>query len=253
MILNIKMFFIVLIMLIIIENISFSYKKRNKVLTSVSLKVKQNTIHAILGHNGSGKTTLFKLIMGLEKYNNGTIIINEAVIDKKNEVCYMPEFNGFYSELSIYENMVFRYQMSSQSLSSMSDRIILLLKVFGLYEIKDNVVNKLSQGLKKRTALACAIIGKPKLLILDEPTNGVDPKSFQVLIKVLLQLKKTGTTILVSSHNLDFVTKIADEITIINEGKNVYQCSIETLNEEQLKHIYFSYTKEDEAVNYENI
>lgn len=240
-------------MLINIKNVFFSYNKKTNAINGLNLKIKLNTIHAILGHNGAGKTTLFKLIMGILRCKDGSIVINKDIVDNKRDISRMTEFNGFYSELTVYENLVFRYQISNQPLQSMTKRIELILKTFDLTDEKNHLVKNLSQGLKKRTALACAIIGKPKLLMLDEPTNGVDPKSFEVLIKVLLQLKKNGTHIIVSSHNLNFVTKVADEITIINEGKDVYHGSTKDLDEKNLQELYFSYTNEDEEDDYDDL
>lgn len=237
-------------MLIRISNLNYSYKTHKNVINDLSMNINSGKIHAILGHNGAGKTTLFKLIAGVLRYKNGSIMINKSLIADKRKISLIPETHGVYSDLTVQENLEFRYRLSKQPVEDMSSRINLLLDVFGLANRNNEQIKFLSQGLTRRVVLSCAIIGKPKLLIMDEPTNGVDPASLEILTKVLRQLKENGTSILISSHDLNFVRNIADEITIINEGTNVYHGSNSELDEFKLKTIYFSYTKEENLVDY---
>ena len=240
-------------MLVNISDVCFAYKKHQNVISNFNLNIEPLTIHAILGHNGAGKTTLFKLIMGILRHEIGSITINKSYISRKKEISYVPESQGLYMDLSVKENLEFRYRLSDQSNNGMAERIDYLLDIFGISDKKNEQVKFLSQGLTKRAALSCAIVGRPKLLIMDEPTNGVDPASLEILSLVLQQLKNNETSIILSSHDLGFVRQVATEITIINNGQNVYNGLNTNLDEATLKKIYFSNTKEDKLLNYEQL
>lgn len=237
-------------MLIEIENLEFSYEKGYTTINGINLCVQEKGVHTILGHNGAGKSTLFKLILGLIKYKNGSISINKNLIKSKRKISYMPEKDGIYSNLTVYENMNFKAKVMGISKEQIDEKITGILKVLRLNDRRNSKVNILSNGLKKRAALACAIIGSPKMIILDEPTNSIDPESLNVIINVLRKLSERGISILISTHDLNFAKEVSTDITIINKGKIVYHNSSEDLPE-NFKDVYLSYTKEAEEYFYE--
>lgn len=115
-------------------------------------------------------------------------------------------------------------------------------EVFGLEKEENQSANHLSTGMKKRLALACALISGPRVLLLDEPTNGIDPATYALLQKLLKRLRETGVSILVSSHDLGFISKTADDIVILQEGQILYQAPAEDVSEGELESLYFSTT-----------
>lgn len=241
-------------MLINIENVSYIYRKNKlKALKNIDLKFSEHQTHAVLGHNGAGKTTLFLLMSGYLKLQSGRITYNSKFIDNKKEIAYVPESGGFFGSLTVWENLRFRYLISEQPEQDMHERINLLIETFGLDE-KINMQGKsLSTGLKKRLALACAFVHKPKILLLDEPTNGIDPTTYDMLVKILNSQKKKGHHILFNSHDLVFVSEVADDISILNQGKVVCHQELENLDIEQLKQLYFENTESFEDERYEDI
>lgn len=240
-------------MLIYLKNVSYAYKKSIPVLANINMEVSQNQIHAVLGHNGAGKTTLFKLISGNLKLKNGCITFNSNFVDNKRDIAFVPDTGGFFGSLTVWENLRFRYLISNQPENDMRDRINLLINMFGLTEYVNIQGKNLSSGLKKRLSLACAMVLKPKVLLLDEPTNGVDPTTYDMLIKILNKLKAKGTHILLNSHDLTFVSRVADDITILHKGEIVCQRTMDKLDEEKLSHLYFENTEKVKDELYEDI
>lgn len=240
-------------MLLYLKDVSFAYKKNVDVLSDINMEVLENEIHAVLGHNGAGKTTLMMLISGNLKLKSGNITFNSDFVDNKRDISFVPDTGGFFGSLTVWENLRFRYLISNQPENGMRDRIDLLINMFGLTEHVSKQGKKLSSGLKKRLSLACALVHKPKVLLLDEPTNGVDPTTNDILIKILTKLKDKRTHILLNSHDLSFVSRVADDITIIHKGVIVCRRTISGLNEEDLNHLYFENTESTESELYEDI
>ena len=240
-------------MLLYLRNVSFAYKKNIEVLSNINMEISENQIHAILGHNGAGETTLMMLISGNLKLKSGGITFNSNFVDNKKDISFVPDIGGFFGSLTVWENLRFRYLISNQSENEMKDRMDLLINMFGLTDYANEQGKKLSSGLKKRLSLACALIHRPKVLLLDEPTNGVDPTTNDMLVKILNKLKEKGTHILLNSHDIPFVSKVADDITIINKGKIVFKGSTSELNEDDLNKLYFENTESAENKLYEDI
>ncbi len=239
-------------MLIKIKNLDYSYGKK-QVLKNIEFNINSNEITAILGHNGAGKTTLFKLISGLIKIKNKEIEFNSKYLNSRSQIAFVPESGGFFQDLSVLENLRFRYLLSKQDKNNMTKRINLMLNLFRLVEHEKVIGSKLSSGLQKRLSLACAIISDPKLLLLDEPTNGIDPTTQDLLIKVLAKLKSNGITIILNSHDLNFVSICADRVVIIDRGEIKYSEYMKNLSEEDLKNIYLEHTEINEDIYYDEL
>lgn len=239
-------------MILDIENMTFAYKKNHMVIDNANLKIEENQVLALLGQNGAGKTTIFLLISGYLKLQTGTIRFNSKLIHSRKQISFVPETGGFFSSLTVFENLRFRYLLSELPEKLMQERISYLCDVFDLNENKNKVGKNLSHGTKKRLSLACAIVSKPKLLLLDEPTNGVDPVTKEVLRKIIIALKSNGTTIIVSSHDLPFVQDIADKITIIDHGKIILYGET-SLSDFNLQSIYMEHLSEGSEVSYEEL
>lgn len=240
-------------MLLRVNNVYFSYKKRGPiVLDNINIDIYEKGIDVFLGHNGAGKSTLFMLISGHLKVKKGEIVFNSKYINNRNQIAFVPEIGGYFESFTPSENLRFRYLLSEQPEEGLNRQIDQMLKMFGLDIHDDKICKQLSCGLKKRLAIACALISNPQLLLLDEPTNGIDPVTRELLIKILYRLDKGGTKILISTHDLNFVSEIANRITILNQGKIVAEkTDCNNIDKNDLMKLYFETTMSKEVCDYE--
>ena len=191
-----------------IENLEKKYNNR-KVLDNVSFSVLQGHIYALIGENGAGKTTIMRAITGLISYK-GKIEIKNI-----NGIGALIEEPGLYYGLTAKENM---QAVSLMKNVSIEEEFICLANEMGVLENKFKVKN-FSLGMKQKLGILLALIGKPKLLILDEPLNGLDPKATIQIRELLLNLSKQGAAILISSHMLDELFRVATDYLFISKGK----------------------------------
>ncbi len=194
----------------VLINVSFSYKD-DKVLNTIDLSIKEGDVIGILGHNGAGKTTLFKLLTGLVQPDSGEI----EILNKNKKVAYLPHDNGVHEKLTVMENCIVRATIMGVSKDVIDD----VLNKLSLINKSNHIVSKLSNGQKKRVALALVLISLPDIIILDEVTNGIDPASLEAIVNILLKLKDEGKTIIFASHNLPFVKRIANRVVMLKETK----------------------------------
>ena len=219
----------------------FRYRKKNpQILIGITFNINQGDVHGVLGHNGAGKTTLLRLTSGIIYPTKGEILIDNKVPEQfKRYMAYMPESNGIYDKLTALQNLKFRASLSNTNKKEINQKSEEFLVLLGLIDRRNDLVGIWSNGMKKRLALACALVGSPKLLLLDEPTNGIDPESLEVLISIIKHTQRLGATMMISSHNLDFINEIGNSISIIEKGTLVYNDQIDT-NKCKVKDIYFN-------------
>lgn len=202
------------------------------VVDNLEIKVPAGKVYGFLGRNGSGKTTTIRMIMGLIKPNEGHVnIFNNKI--SRNRSKYLADIGaiietpGFYENLSAYENL----EITAKMFKTEKNRINETLEIVGLSDIENKVVGKYSLGMKQRLGIANALIHFPKILILDEPTNGLDPSGIIEMRKLIRQLSGSmGITVFVSSHLLSEVQQIADYIGIIDSGHLLKQGGMELIN-----------------------
>lgn len=203
---------------------------KKDILNNVSLEVKEGDILGFIGPNGAGKTTTIKLILGLQKINSGEVKINGYDIEKQFEkaiekVGTIVENPDLYLYMSGLENL----KIISRLYKNVDEkRIDEVIKLVGLENRIKDKVSKYSLGMRQRLGIAQAIIHKPKLLILDEPTNGLDPEGIKQLRDLLTKLaKEENMGILISSHNLAELESFCNKISIIQNGKIIETSSLE--------------------------
>ena len=210
--------------------------RTHKALNKLSFKVGKGQIFGFLGPNGAGKTTTIKCIAGILKCDKGTIIIDGKNIENndfenKNKIGFLPEQVGLYRSLTAKQTLTYYggfYNLSDEIIEERGDK---LLKILGLSNNSKKTVREYSLGMRKRLALATALLHEPEILILDEPTSGLDPRGVKALRTLLLDLNKQGLTILLSSHVLSEVQELCTDVGIINEGKMIRQESIAKIME----------------------
>lgn len=234
-----------------LKNICKKLSGKN-ILSNISFEVDEGEIFGYLGPNGAGKTTTIRIILGLYKPDSGDLKIIDNSIDRKikNKIGFMLETDGLYGELTLTENLKLYADIYNLDFRTIQNIIDDLLKKYDLIDMKQEKIAKFSKGMKQKLAFIRSIIHKPKLLILDEPFNSLDPDMQSIMREHLLQLsKKHNTTIFFSTHNLYEVERICDKIAIIKDGeiklseniKNIK--SLDQYKNMSLEDIYFSITK----------
>ena len=203
-----------------VQKLRKSYKDR-EVLKNISFEIKEGSICGLLGINGAGKSTIMKIIFGLENADSGTVIINGGKNAGIYEIGALIETPAIYMNLSAFDNLKTRALLYDIS----DERINEVLNLIGLSNTGKKKAGSFSLGMKQRLGLGMAIITSPDLLILDEPTNGLDPDGIKELLNLMISLKKSGMTILLSSHQLYEVSKVADKVVILHDGQIFYDGS----------------------------
>lgn len=212
-----------------INNLQKSYNKK-KVLDIDYLEIAQGSIYGLIGKNGAGKSTLMKLILGLVRKDGGEIRVFGQEVGPKNQkdlnknLGALIENPSFYDHLSGYENLEIICSLKGINKAEISKTLDLV----GLYNVGKKKARDYSLGMKQRLGIAIALIGNPKLLILDEPINGLDPQGIEEMRNLFKNIvKNTSTSILISSHILDEIEKISTHIGILKAGKLTYNGSLE--------------------------
>lgn len=205
--------------------------RSSNALNKLSFNVEKGQIFGFLGPNGAGKTTTIKCITGILKCDSGTITIDGKNIENndfenKNKIGFLPEQIGLYGTLTPMQTLEFYGGFYNISDSTIEERGGKLLNLLSLNKNSKKPVSDFSLGMKKRLALAVALLHEPEILILDEPTSGLDPRGVKALRTLLLDLNKEGLTIILSSHILSEVQEMCTDVGIINKGKMIRQESI---------------------------
>ena len=207
-----------------IKNISKTYRNSNvKAIDNVSLEIEEGDIYGFIGPNGSGKSTTIKCITGIHKYDEGEILLDGISVKDnplacKQKVAYVPDNPDVYETLSGIDYINFICDVYGVG----EERKETINKYAEMFNIKDQLTDQIksySHGMKKKVVLIAALAHKPKLLVLDEPFVGLDPKAAFDLKEVMKELCSTGTMIFFSSHVLEVVEKLCNKIAIIKGGK----------------------------------
>lgn len=219
------------------------YYGKNLVLNNVTLKLPKGCIYGLIGANGAGKTTLLKTICGLTKINSGEIIIFGEKFSRE----HLKRIGALIESPAVYTNLTAKENLLVHALIMGLDEAEIgrVLKIVGLDDQRKKLVSQYSLGMKQRLGIAIALLGDPDILILDEPTNGLDPISIQEMRKLLKSLKENGKTVIVSSHILREVEQIIDYVSIISSGEIIYSGKLK--ENENLEEIFFNVVKRRNA------
>ncbi len=238
-----------------IKNLSKSYGKR-KVLQDLNLHIRAGEIYGLLGPNGTGKTTTINIICNLLQADSGTVKINEQPISEatKSWLGVAPQENLLYKNLSCQENLNFYCKIYGLTSKERRQKIEATLVAVNLLDRAKTPVENLSGGMKRRLNIAVALVHQPKLLILDEPTTGLDLETRYEIWELIQNLKKQGMTILLTTHLLDEAQRICQRIGIIKEGKIISEGSLEELRKiiPAQEVVIIETEKEEEAITRAN-
>ncbi|MCM3756560.1 ABC transporter ATP-binding protein [Sporosarcina aquimarina] len=202
-----------------------------KALDELTLSLKEGTVFGFVGANGAGKSTTFLILATLLQPTSGNVTINGVDITKKPEeirklIGYMPDFFGIYDQLKAHEYLDFYGASYGIPVDKRNQLITELLELVNLTDKRNAYVDSLSRGMKQRLCLARSLIHDPKVLILDEPASGLDPRARVEMRDILRSLKSLGKTILISSHILPELAEMCDEIGVIDNGKLIAHGSV---------------------------
>lgn len=229
-----------------LNNICFSYRKNELILDNISMQVPTGSIYGFLGANGAGKSTTLRLILGLMKPQEGKISmfgnnIYESYPKHLSRVGSMIESASLYEHLSASDNL----KIAGKYFGVDHEKIEPILELVKLQDAKKKKVKDFSTGMKQRLGLAIALQHEPDLLILDEPTNGLDPNGIIELREILHQLSAQKKTILLSSHILSEVEKIVNRVGIINDGTIAFEGTLQELQSAKSKNLKVKFRVSD--------
>lgn len=202
-----------------LKNIAKSFGKQN-VLKNINLNVQQGQIVGLIGHSGSGKSTIIKIALGMEVADKGTAEIFEAKMPNRkllSKIGYMAQTDALYMTLTGFENLKFYAKMKGIKSSELQLQIDHVAEVVDLKDALNKRVEGYSGGMMRRLSLGIALLGNPKLLILDEPTVGIDPALRRKIWRELKRIKNNGQSILITTHVMDEAEQV-DEVALILDG-----------------------------------
>lgn len=209
-----------------IKNLSKSYVTEKKAVDDVSISIEDGEIFAFIGHNGAGKTTVIKCICGILDFNEGEIYINGKSIKKepiacKKEIAYIPDNPDLYESLTGIQYLNFIGDIYQIEKEQRNKDILYFSELFSIKNNLNDMVSTYSHGMKQKLAIISAFIRHPKLMLLDEPFVGLDPKAAFLMKEEMKKLCENGTSIFFSTHVLEVAEKICDHVAIIKDGKIV--------------------------------
>ncbi|MBS9783033.1 MAG: ABC transporter ATP-binding protein [Pasteurella sp.] len=231
-----------------IKNLTHTYPNAQfPALNEVNLHIKEGETLGLLGPNGAGKTTLMSLLAGLQAVQKGTILFDGVPFEKlskkqRHQISLVPQDFAFYPLLTVWENLKF-----FASLYNVKDKshLINLLEKTGLESHKNKLAKHLSGGLKRRLNFAIGLINNPRLIFLDEITVGIDPKSRQFILESVAELSKQGVTVIYTSHYLQEIELLCQNLVLLNEGNMVYQGKVQSIleqnSQQSLEHFYLDF------------
>lgn len=209
-------------MSLLIEHVTKNYKNFTAV-NDISLSLEKGKMLGFLGRNGAGKTTTFRMILGLTPITEGTITYNDKVIDRSlyNRIGYLPEERGLHPKMKVEDELRYLATLKGMKSKDITKAIDYWLNRFNIKENREKKIEALSKGNQQKIQLLASMLHKPELLILDEPFSGLDPVNVELLKSAVQDLNDEGTTIIYSSHRMEHVEELCDNVCILNKGELV--------------------------------
>jgi len=209
-------------------------------LNGVSIQVPKGCIYGLLGPNGAGKSSLIRIINRITAPDSGKVFINgrESVAEDIFNIGYLPEERGLYKKMKVGEHIIFLARLRGLTPEDAKTKTKFWLKKFDILSWENKKVEELSKGMQQKIQFIATVIHEPDLYILDEPFSGFDPVNAELLKNELLDLKAKGKTIILSTHNMESVEELCDEITLINRSKAVLQGNVKEIRARYRKYIF---------------
>lgn len=241
-----------------VNNLTKFYK-RTLAVDELSFEVNDGEIVGLLGPNGAGKTTVLRCITGIVQKTEGTVEVDGIDLDTdeeevKRRIAFVPEVPTPYEMLTVAEHLRF-IAMAYQTMESFEERADELMRRFDLYEKRDDLVLSLSKGMKQKLAIACAFIHEARVILLDEPLIGIDPRGARELKDTIFNSKHWGASVLISTHMLDTAERLCDRIIILQKGAILAEGNLSELHQRarmgddaSLEDVFLTLTEESESL-----
>jgi len=221
------------------KNIVKSYAN-HIALNDVSISVEQGSVFGLLGPNGAGKTSLIRIINQITGPDKGEVLFEGKKLRQKDisRIGYLPEERGLYKKMKVGEQAIYLAQLKGLSKSEAKKKLRYWFEKFEIAAWWDKKVEELSKGMQQKIQFIVTILHEPELLIFDEPFSGFDPINTNLLKQEILQLKKQGATIIFSTHNMESVEELCDDIALINNSTNILSGKLSEIKKEYKSNIY---------------
>lgn len=222
-----------------LKNVKKTYQQY-KAVDDVSFAIPEGKIFGLLGPNGAGKTSLIRIITSITKADEGTVFFNGEPLNSSHpsQIGYMPEERGLYKKMKVGEEIMYLARLKGFSKKEARNQLEYWLERFDIQDWRNKKVEELSKGMQQKIQFITTVLHKPKLLILDEPFSGLDPVNSNLIRDEIYELKKQGTTILFSTHRMEQVEQICENIVLINKGQNVMQGSVAEIKNQHKENVF---------------
>ncbi len=209
-------------------------------LKSINMEVPENCIYGLLGPNGAGKTTLIRIINRITAPDEGEVFFqgHKIKMDDIYRIGYLPEERGLYKKMKVGEQALYLAQLKGMSKYNALKNLKEWFEKFEMQDWWDKKVEELSKGMQQKVQFVTTVVHEPKLLIFDEPFSGFDPINANMLKNEVLELKRKGATIILSTHNMGSVEELCDHITLINKAENLLEGPVNKIREQYKSNIY---------------
>lgn len=226
-------------MMLLINKISKSFGQK-RALDGISMQVPDGIIYGLLGPNGAGKTTLIRIINGITAPDSGEALLEGQPISLENaaQIGYLPEERGLYKDMRVGEHVRYLARLKGLSDLQAREQMNLWFKRLDIESWRFKKIEELSKGMAQKVQFIATVIHRPKLLILDEPFSGFDPVNADIIRQEILRLNREGTTVILSTHNMESVEAMCNRITLINNGRAVLQGDVQQIRQQHRKGIY---------------
>lgn len=211
-----------------------------KALDGVNFRIPQNAIFGFLGPNGAGKTTLIRILTGIITPDSGQVLINEQPINKLSikRIGYLPEERGLYKKMKVGEQAIYLAVLKGLTHQEAEKRIKEWFEKLEITDWWNKRIDTLSKGMQQKIQFVISVIHQPDLLILDEPFSGLDPINREVLGKEILELNKSGMTIILSTHDMNSVEQFCDQVVLIDKGKILLSGKVNEIKQQRKSFLY---------------
>ena len=210
-----------------IQNLNKSYEN-HRALTNLDLQVPQGVIFGLLGPNGAGKTTLIRIINQIIEQDSGTVMLDGQKLSPEDirKIGYLPEERGLYKKMKVWDQLIYFARLKGLDQNEAKMRVKSWLERLDIYSWRDKKIEDLSKGMAQKVQFISTVIHQPGLLILDEPFSGFDPVNAEIIKNEILELKAKGTTVILSTHRMESVELLCDQVAMINRSKKILDGTI---------------------------
>ncbi|MBK8723875.1 MAG: ATP-binding cassette domain-containing protein [Saprospiraceae bacterium] len=222
-----------------LNKVTKSYQSKLAV-NEVTFDMPEGTIFGMLGPNGAGKTSLIRIITTITKADSGSVFFDGSPINSKSaeKIGYMPEERGLYKKMKVGEQLIYLAQLRGMTDKEAKNAVKYWFEKFDIADWNNKKVEELSKGMSQKVQFIATVLHNPKLLILDEPFSGLDPVNANLIKDEIYELQQKGTSIIFSTHRMEQVEEICDNIVLINQGQNVLEGGVKEVKEQYKEHVF---------------